>query len=154
MRSSDRSIRLGCSAVSRATIASIGGVMTARSRVRRNRQLRLHARRRRLGQQPAQFGERRAQLVPMHHHVDHAVLGEIFGALESTTYPGTTREVMLPILEKSGLKAGKDFYLAFSPVREDPGRKDYSTKTIPKVVGGYDKASLAAAVAAYELAID
>ncbi|MFA6132884.1 MAG: nucleotide sugar dehydrogenase [Phycisphaerae bacterium] len=74
--------------------------------------------------------------------------------LESTTYPGTTREVMLPILETSGLKVGKDFLLAFSPEREDPGRKDYSTKTIPKVVGGYDKDSLAAAVACYELAID
>jgi UDP-N-acetyl-D-glucosamine dehydrogenase len=74
--------------------------------------------------------------------------------LESTTYPGTTREVVLPILEQSGLKVGKDFYLAFSPEREDPGRKDYSTKTIPKVVGGYDKNSLRAAVATYELAID
>lgn len=74
--------------------------------------------------------------------------------LESTTYPGTTREVVLPILEDSGLKVGKDFYLAFSPEREDPGRKDYSTKTIPKVVGGYDKNSLQAAVATYELAID
>ena len=74
--------------------------------------------------------------------------------LESTTYPGTTREVMLPILETSGLKAGKDFYLAFSPEREDPGRKDYSTKTIPKVVGGLNKKSLAAAQACYEIAID
>jgi len=74
--------------------------------------------------------------------------------LESTTYPGTTREVMLPILETSGLAVGKDFFLAFSPEREDPGRKDYSTKTIPKVVGGYDKNSLALAVACYEIAID
>ena len=74
--------------------------------------------------------------------------------LESTTYPGTTREVMLPILAGSGLVAGKDYFLAFSPEREDPGRKDYSTKTIPKVVGGYDKDSLAAAVACYEQAID
>jgi len=74
--------------------------------------------------------------------------------LESTTYPGTTREVMLPILETSGLTVGKDFFLAFSPEREDPGRKDYSTKTIPKVVGGYDKNSLALAVACYEIAID
>ena len=74
--------------------------------------------------------------------------------LESTTYPGTTSEVMLPILEESGLKVGKDFFLAFSPEREDPGRKDYSTKTIPKVVGGYDKDSLKAAVACYEIAID
>lgn len=74
--------------------------------------------------------------------------------LESTTYPGTTKEVLLPIFEESGLKVGKDFFLAFSPEREDPGRKDYTTKTIPKVVGGYDEKSLAAAVACYELAID
>ncbi len=74
--------------------------------------------------------------------------------LESTTYPGTTKEVMLPILEESGLKVGEDFFLAFSPEREDPGRKDYTTKTIPKVVGGHDPASLDAAVACYEIAID
>ena len=74
--------------------------------------------------------------------------------LESTTYPGTTKEVMLPILETSGLKVGKDFYLAFSPEREDPGRKDYTTKTIPKVVGGHDANSLKAAVACYETALD
>jgi len=74
--------------------------------------------------------------------------------LESTTYPGTTREVMLPVLEQTGLTVGKDFYLAFSPEREDPGRKDYTTKTIPKVVGGYDADSLAAAVAAYRQAVD
>ncbi len=74
--------------------------------------------------------------------------------LESTTYPGTTREVMLPILEESGLTVGEDFFLAFSPEREDPGRKDYTTKTIPKVVGGYDADSLAAAKACYEIAID
>jgi len=73
--------------------------------------------------------------------------------LESTTYPGTTREVVLPILEKSGLKVGRDFFLAFSPEREDPGRKDYSTRTIPKVVGGYDRKSLAAAVACYQIAV-
>ncbi len=57
-------------------------------------------------------------------------------ALESTTYPGTTREVMRPILEKGGLKSGRDFFLAFSPEREDPGNPDYHTATIPKVVGG------------------
>jgi UDP-N-acetyl-D-glucosamine dehydrogenase len=56
--------------------------------------------------------------------------------LESTTYPGTTRELMAPILESSGLKAGKDFHLAYSPEREDPGNKNYTTQTIPKVVGG------------------
>jgi len=75
--------------------------------------------------------------------------------LESTTYPGTTREVMLPILEQgSGLTAGKDFLLAYSPEREDPGRKDFSTKTIPKVVGGIDQASLDKALEVYGIAID
>jgi UDP-N-acetyl-D-glucosamine dehydrogenase len=61
--------------------------------------------------------------------------------LESTTYPGTTREVMLPILERSGLKAGKDFYLAFSPERVDPGSKNFNIKNTPKVVGGIDSKS-------------
>ncbi len=57
--------------------------------------------------------------------------------LESTTYPGTTREVVLPILEEgSGLKAGQDFHLAFSPERVDPGNETWSTKTVPKIVGG------------------
>jgi UDP-N-acetyl-D-glucosamine dehydrogenase len=74
--------------------------------------------------------------------------------LESTTYPGTTRELMKPILEKSGLKAGKDFYLAFSPEREDPGNKHFRTATIPKVVGGIDKASLQKALDIYKYAID
>jgi UDP-N-acetyl-D-glucosamine dehydrogenase len=62
--------------------------------------------------------------------------------LESTTYPGTTRGVVLPILEESGLVAGRDFFLAFSPEREDPGNPTYSAPTIPKVVGGLDPASL------------
>ncbi len=61
--------------------------------------------------------------------------------LESTTYPTTTRNVLKPILEKKGLICGVDFYLAFSPEREDPGRKDYTTETIPKVVGGINKNS-------------
>jgi UDP-N-acetyl-D-glucosamine dehydrogenase len=56
--------------------------------------------------------------------------------LESTTYPGTTEEEMLPILEGTGLKVGRDFYLAYSPEREDPGNETYSTAKIPKVVGG------------------
>jgi UDP-N-acetyl-D-glucosamine dehydrogenase len=73
--------------------------------------------------------------------------------LESTTYPGTTRELLKPILETSGLKAGKDFFLAYSPEREDPGRKDFTTQTIPKVVGGYDPASSEAAAALYGAAI-
>ena len=56
--------------------------------------------------------------------------------LESTTYPGTTREQLVPLLEESGLKAGRDFHLAFSPERVDPGRTDYTLRTTPKVVGG------------------
>ena len=73
--------------------------------------------------------------------------------LESTTYPGTTREVMLPILENSGLKAGKDFYLAYSPEREDPGNKNFQTSTIPKVVGGLNQTSLDKAIEIYRYAI-
>jgi len=74
-------------------------------------------------------------------------------ALESTTYPGTTRELMKPILEATGLKAGRDFFLAFSPEREDPGRKDFTTETITKLVGGHDPRSLKVAVALYRHAI-
>ncbi len=73
--------------------------------------------------------------------------------LESTTYPGTTREVVLPILEQSGLKAEKDFFLAFSPEREDPGNKQFRTATIPKVVGGYGRESLDRALKVYGMAI-
>ena len=61
--------------------------------------------------------------------------------LESTTYPGTTRDRLLPILESSGLTAGSDFHLAFSPERIDPGRTDYTVKTTPKLVGGVTEAS-------------
>lgn len=73
--------------------------------------------------------------------------------LESTTYPGTTRELMKPILEESGLKAGRDFYLAYSPEREDPGNKNFTTKTIPKVIGGLTPKCLAVADALYQTAI-
>ena len=73
--------------------------------------------------------------------------------LESTTYPGTTRELMKPILESSGLKAGRDFFLAYSPEREDPGRADFTTETIAKVVGGHDPKSLKVAAALYGAAI-
>jgi UDP-N-acetyl-D-glucosamine dehydrogenase len=69
--------------------------------------------------------------------------------LESTTYPGTTEEVMQPLLETSGLKAGKDFYLAYSPEREDPGNAKYSAASIPKVVGGIDAESREAACCLY-----
>jgi UDP-N-acetyl-D-glucosamine dehydrogenase len=73
--------------------------------------------------------------------------------LESTTYPGTTKEVLLPILEAgSGLRAGENFFLAYSPEREDPGNPNFSTSTIPKVVGGMNAESLAVAVALYEQA--
>ncbi len=74
--------------------------------------------------------------------------------LESTTYPGTTRELMAPILETSGLKAGKDFYLAYSPEREDPGNKHFSTRTIPKVIGGFTNKCRETAQMIYELAIE
>jgi len=73
--------------------------------------------------------------------------------LESTTYPGTTRELMLPILETSGLAVERDFYLAFSPEREDPGRLSHTTTTIPKVVGGFGPESTAAATELYGAAI-
>src|SRR5207248_1726865 len=56
--------------------------------------------------------------------------------LESTTYPGTTRERLVPLLEESGLAAGRDFHVAFSPERVDPGRTDYTMRNTPKVVGG------------------
>jgi UDP-N-acetyl-D-glucosamine dehydrogenase len=74
-------------------------------------------------------------------------------ALESTTYPGTTRDLMKPILEAGGLKAGRDFFLAYSPEREDPGRKDFTTETITKLVGGHDAKSLKVASALYKHAI-
>jgi UDP-N-acetyl-D-glucosamine dehydrogenase len=70
--------------------------------------------------------------------------------LESTTYPGTTEELLRPILEESGLRAGRDFFLAFSPEREDPGNPHFSTRNIPKVVGGMDAVSRDLAVALYE----
>ncbi|HEY8825803.1 MAG TPA: nucleotide sugar dehydrogenase [Candidatus Limnocylindria bacterium] len=70
--------------------------------------------------------------------------------LESTTYPGTTDEVMRPILERSGLRAGTDFYLAFSPERIDPGNKSFGIENTPKVVGGIDPESTALAAAALQ----
>ena len=74
--------------------------------------------------------------------------------LESTTYPGTTRDVILPALEKSVLKVGKDFYLAYSPERVDPGREDFTTKNTPKVLGGVTPACVEKAKTFYEKAID
>jgi UDP-N-acetyl-D-glucosamine dehydrogenase len=69
--------------------------------------------------------------------------------LESTTYPGTTRGECLPILERSGLRCGSDFFLAYSPEREDPGRRDHDTATIPKLVGGVDAVSTGLAAELY-----
>ena len=75
--------------------------------------------------------------------------------LESTTYPGTTREELAPLLEQgSGLTAGVDFFLAFSPERVDPGRTDFTTKTTPKVLGGLTPACTAKAVEIYSRALD
>jgi UDP-N-acetyl-D-glucosamine dehydrogenase len=74
--------------------------------------------------------------------------------LESTTWPGTTREVLQPILETGGLRAGEDFHLAFAPERVDPGRIDWTTKTTPKVVGGITPACTERAAALYGRAID
>src|SRR5262245_11583758 len=74
--------------------------------------------------------------------------------LESTTYPGTTEELLKPILEQGGLRAGKDFCLAYSPEREDPGNRDYATRNIPKVVGGLNAVSRDLAVALYRPVVD
>ena len=74
--------------------------------------------------------------------------------LESTTYPGTTRERLRPILEESGLAAGRDFHLAFSPERIDPGRTDYTIRTTPKVVGGLTDSCTKAAVELYSQICD
>jgi UDP-N-acetyl-D-glucosamine dehydrogenase len=85
------------------------------------------------------------EMIAKHLHKDMLIV------LESTTYPGTTTEVVQPILESSGLKAGTDFLLAFSPEREDPG-SGYETRKIPKIVGGIDERSGAAADGLYALA--
>lgn len=74
--------------------------------------------------------------------------------LESTTYPGTTREVVQPMLDRTGLKLDRDYFLAFSPEREDPGRTDITTRQIPKVVGGATPTSGKLAAAVYALALE
>jgi len=83
----------------------------------------------------------------------HLQKGQLI-VLESTTYPGTTDEDMRKILEEKGLKAGKDFFLAYSPEREDPNNKNFSVRTIPKVVGGYTKKCLVAAKALYDTIVE
>ncbi|MEM6325532.1 MAG: nucleotide sugar dehydrogenase [Bacteroidota bacterium] len=74
--------------------------------------------------------------------------------LESTTYPGTTREIILPALEESGLRVGEDFFLCFSPERVDPGREDWTTVNTPKVMGGVTEACVTAGTALYGAAIE
>jgi len=87
-------------------------------------------------------------------HLKKGIPGKLV-VLESTTYPGTTEDDLKPVLEAgSGLTAGKDFHLAFSPEREDPGRKDHSVRTIPKVMGGYTPECLKRCVELYSQAVD
>ena len=75
-------------------------------------------------------------------------------SLESTTYPGTTQEVVRPRVESTGLKVGKDIFLVYSPEREDPGNQKFSTQTIPKIVGGATTTCLRVGLALYQIAID
>ncbi len=84
---------------------------------------------------------------------DHLQEGQLV-VLESTTYPGTTRERLVPMLEESGMTAGEDFHVAFSPERVDPGRTDYTLRTTPKVVGGLTDACLERATALYSRVCD
>lgn len=89
------------------------------------------------------FVEQTTEALAPHLRKDHLIV------LESTTWPGTTVEIMKPILERGGLKSGTDFYLAFSPEREDPGNPTHSARSIPKVVGGDGETALALAAALY-----
>ncbi len=94
------------------------------------------------------YVENTTKTVSKHLRKGHLVI------LESTTYPGTTEELIIPILEKeSGMKAGKDFYVAYSPEREDPGNENFNTAAIPKVVGGHGEEALKLARAVYDTAI-
>lgn len=85
--------------------------------------------------------------------VPHLRPGQVV-SLESTTYPGTTEEELLPRLSSMGLTVGEDFFLVYSPEREDPGNPNFSTNTIPKVVGGHTPACLMVGIALYDKAID
>ena len=84
---------------------------------------------------------------------DHLREGQLL-ILESTTYPGTTAEEIVPVIEKVGFKVGENFYIGYSPEREDPGNKDYTTKTIPKVVSGHTKNCLEVTTALYDQIVD
>ncbi len=100
-------------------------------------------------QQPdISFVRTAAETIVPYMHADMLIV------LESTTYPGTTEELLKPILERSGLICGKDFYLAFSPERVDPGNLLYHTKNTPKVVGGMTAACTDVAATLYEMVLD
>jgi len=89
-----------------------------------------------------------SEAAALHLHPEMLVI------LESTTYPGTTQELILPLLERGGLREGRDFFLCFSPERVDPGNPRYHTRNIPKVVGGISAQSTEIAVLFYSQAID
>src|SRR4029077_1941601 len=89
-----------------------------------------------------------AEQVKAHLHATQLVV------LESTTYPGTTDEVLLPMLEETGLKLDSDFFLAFSPERVDPGNPQFQTHNIPKVVGGVTSMSTEIAAALYQTIVE
>jgi len=84
---------------------------------------------------------------------DHLINEQIL-ILESTTYPGTTAEEIVPVIETLGFKIGENFYIGYSPEREDPGNKNYTTKTIPKVVSGHTKSCLKIAKVLYDQIVD
>ncbi len=90
------------------------------------------------------FVARTAEAIAPHLQSGHLVV------LESTTYPGTTTDLLRPILERGGLKSGRDFFIAYSPEREDPGNPKFETSTIPKVVGGDGPAAAELAATLYE----
>jgi UDP-N-acetyl-D-glucosamine dehydrogenase len=85
--------------------------------------------------------------------VPHLRKGQLF-SLESTTYPGTTEEELLPRIESTGLTVGENLFLVYSPEREDPGNPNFTTHTIPKVCGGHTEACLEVGIALYEIAVD
>lgn len=107
---------------------------------------------------PTPLGESRepdlSYVIQTGKEVAHYLQAGQLVVLESTTYPGTTREKLVPILEESGLKAGVDFFVAFSPEREDPGNKIYNTRTIPKLVGALSEEGARASEYVYSFAVD
>jgi UDP-N-acetyl-D-glucosamine dehydrogenase len=92
-------------------------------------------------------------IVNVTRHIARYLHEEELVVLESTTYPGSTDELILPMLEKTGLEVGKDFFLAFSPERVDPGNRKFTTKNIPKVVGGVTEKCTKIAVSLYEASV-